>query len=142
MERFAIFNESQNDQLRSDNRQLIRFTEQWKFQSLDYCNKCRFWDSNTLARTAALAEPAGQLQAAEAELEVAAATDDNTAEQAAVTDDKAPDLDGIPREAQVHGTPDLRDEVPEPSRSCTAPGTARRQSLLQESFSWFGLLVH
>lgn len=92
---------------------------------MDYCNKCRFWDSNTLARTAALAQAAGQQQAAEAELEVAAATDDNTAEQAAATDDKAPGPDGILDAAlERNDTPwglVRHDSGTEPSHRCTWP---------------------
>ena len=73
---------------------------------------------------------------------------DNSAERAAEEpDDKAPVQGGNPErgrdgERAPDGSPDLvRDEVPVPSLNCTTQRRARRQSLLQESFSWFGLLV-
>ena len=121
---------------------LIHFTTRLKYQRWACRDKFRIEDSSILACTAA------QARAAERQPEPAggeAADDSNGA--AGEPDDRAPVQVGNPERGRdgaqgPDGSPDqVRDEVPEPSRSHTEPGTARLQSWQQESFSWFDLLV-
>ena len=129
---------------------LIHVTVRWKFQRWACRDKCRIEDSSILACTAAQARAAERQPDAAGGAEAGAeaeAMGDNIAEAAGEPDDRAPVQVGNPERGRdgaqgPDGSPDqVRDEVPEPSRSHTEPGTARLQSWQQESFSWFDLLV-